>query len=136
MNDMAPRLEPPVIAQTGNCEDWPNLDIRKQMPTDQFERVFQAADIIVAHAGIGTILSAKKYQKPLIIVPRRASFEEHRNDHQLATARQMETRQGVNVAWQTSDIERFLLADELVPLDPAPGPSHAGLVSSIRSFIA
>ena len=42
---------------------------------------------IVAHAGMGTILTALEIGKPLLVMPRRAALGEHRNDHQLATAR-------------------------------------------------
>ena len=45
-----------------------------------------AADAIIAHAGMGTILTALEMGKPLLVMPRRAELGEHRNDHQLATA--------------------------------------------------
>ena len=44
-----------------------------------------AAAAIVAHAGMGTILTALETGKRLLVMPRRAALGEHRNDHQLAT---------------------------------------------------
>ena len=55
--------------------------------------------MIYAHAGMGTILSALKQDKPIIIVPRLASLKEHRNDHQIATAMRMDELGYVYVAY-------------------------------------
>jgi len=52
-----------------------------------FDIKFREADLIVSHAGMGTIISALQHSKPIIVMPRLAEFLEHRNDHQLATAR-------------------------------------------------
>ena len=60
--------------------------------------LFSSADFIVAHAGMGSILSALRYRRPILIMPRRAALGEHRNDHQLATARWLGGRPGVHVA--------------------------------------
>jgi UDP-N-acetylglucosamine transferase subunit ALG13 len=54
-------------------------------PQECTERML-AAKAIVAHAGMGTILTALEMGKPLLVMPRRAALGEHRNDHQLATA--------------------------------------------------
>ena len=36
--------------------------------------------MIVAHAGMGTIISAMQHQKPIIIFPRIAALGEHRTN--------------------------------------------------------
>ena len=51
------------------------------------DELIRSADLVVAHAGMGTIITASQYGKALIIMPRQFQFDEHRNDHQLATAR-------------------------------------------------
>lgn len=43
------------------------------------------ADVIVAHAGIGTLIRARAMHKRLLMVPRLARLGEQRNDHQLDT---------------------------------------------------
>lgn len=53
----------------------------------EFERRMDESDCIVSHAGMGTILSAMQYGKPALLMARRASLGEHRNEHQLSTAR-------------------------------------------------
>jgi hypothetical protein len=46
---------------------------------------------------MGTILSAAELGKPLILMPRRAKFGEHRNDHQQDTALEMARLTNVTV---------------------------------------
>jgi len=53
----------------------------------EFERRMVESECIVSHAGMGTILSAMQYGKPALLMARRASLGEHRNEHQLSTAR-------------------------------------------------
>ena len=91
---------------------------------------------MVAHAGIGTILSAKRWARPLVILPRRHALGEHRNDHQIATARQVETLPGIHVAWEAADLEALLARRDLTPANETPSPSHAALVARLRAFIA
>ena len=47
---------------------------------------------------MGSILTALQYRKPIIIMPRRAALGEHRNDHQLATAKWLGNKSGIFVA--------------------------------------
>ena len=42
---------------------------------------------------------------------------EHRNDHQMATARELTDRPGIKVAWDTGDLASLLAAADMVPLD-------------------
>ncbi|MCR9130800.1 MAG: glycosyltransferase family 28 protein [Alphaproteobacteria bacterium] len=134
---LAPDLGEEVIAQIGASEGtWPNLDIRRQLTPAEFEKIFTTARVIVAHAGIGTILSAKRWGKPLVILPRRHGLGEHRNDHQLATARQVESLPGIHVAWEAADLGPLLTLPDLTPASDAPSPSHAALIARLRTFIA
>ena len=71
----------------------------------------RSSTAIVAHAGMGTILTALELGKPLLIMPRRAALGEHRNDHQLATAERFAAVDGVKVAFD--ETEFALKLDEL-----------------------
>lgn len=80
-----------------------------------FNKRFTAAQVIIAHAGMGTIISALHYGKPILVMPKRASLGEQRNEHQLATARRMTEIGGVNVAFDEQELCRHL--DRLAELD-------------------
>jgi UDP-N-acetylglucosamine transferase subunit ALG13 len=85
---------------------------------------------------MGSILTALQYQRPIIILPRRARLREHRNDHQLATAKWLRGRQGIYVAWDETQIAELL--DRRAELTAGPSVSpHADeqLLQRLRRFI-
>lgn len=141
MNALATDLDEEIVAQCGPvpaappAELWPHLICHTSLTPKQFEDLFTRARLIVGHAGIGTVLSARKWGKPLVVLPRRHELMEHRNDHQLATARQVEALPGVHVAWQAEEIRSFLMTPDLTPASQAQSPSHMGLIIRLRDFI-
>lgn len=97
---------------------------------------FRRASLIVAHAGMGSILTALRFQKPILIMPRKAELGEHRNDHQWATAKWLGSRPGVTVAWDADELTAAL--DRRVSLSSGGGISeHASpeLIQSLAKFI-
>lgn len=105
MDQVAPELDLPVIAQTGLGNYTPrNMEARAKIPPAEFEALVQQSRLIVSHAGIGTVLTAARFGKPVILVPRRADLDEHRNDHQLATVNNLAGRPGILVAMTEADL--------------------------------
>lgn len=72
-------------------------------PTEFKARV-QAASVVVAHAGMGSVITALEFNKPLVLFPRRGDLRETRNDHQVATARWLADRPGIQVAMTEPEI--------------------------------
>lgn len=62
-----------------------NFPSKNELGIEEFNFYFDRADIIVGHAGMGTILSAMTGGKPLFMMARQEKYGEHRNDHQLGT---------------------------------------------------
>lgn len=141
--ELAPRIDEEIIAQTGTdrtdglADLPPNLSLRKTMAPAEFDAAFQKARVVVGHAGIGTILSARRMGKPLVILPRRHALGEHRNDHQIATARQVEKLPGIHVAWEAGDLAPLLLRGQLELPVPASGqtPGQTALIARLRGFV-
>jgi UDP-N-acetylglucosamine transferase subunit ALG13 len=100
-----------------------------------FNTRFSAARMVIGHAGIGTILSAQKYGKPLAVMPRRHELNEHRNNHQLATAAQLGSIVGVHVFDTAEGLRTLLAAPDLPKMTVQAGPNLAGLVLRLRSEI-
>jgi len=136
INELAPRLDEEIVAQCGpGVQNWPNLECHHGMAPDEYNALTSKAKVIVSHAGIGTILTAKSHHVPLIVMPRRHEFGEHRNDHQLATARYVDTLQGIHVAWTPADLEPLLRHPDLTPATNTPGPTYPALLARLRTFI-
>jgi UDP-N-acetylglucosamine transferase subunit ALG13 len=84
------RMRSDVFAQIGPSQYRPqHIEFRAFVEPPEFRRLVECADAVVAHAGMGSIITALELAKPLIVMPRRAELGEHRNDHQLSTARHM-----------------------------------------------
>lgn len=105
---------------------------------DDYRQRLEACRLLVAHAGMGSIISALELGKPLLILPRKAALGEHRNDHQWATAQRFEGRPGVTVVWDEAEvgpaIDRLLAEGRAMAPGLAPEASPE-LVAALRSFI-
>ena len=104
-------------------------------PADCRKRL-READLVVSHAGMGTILSALELGTPALVMPRRAALGEHRNDHQLATARRFAQIGGVTVAFDERQLGRHLGAADWRAGGPRIGDSAPeGFIAALRAFI-
>jgi UDP-N-acetylglucosamine transferase subunit ALG13 len=88
-----------IHAQTGDTTaSLDDMNTHKFLNNDVFMDLFGRAEIVVAHAGMGTILAASEMGKTVVIMPRLAAEGEHRNDHQVATCERMSVLSNVIVA--------------------------------------
>jgi UDP-N-acetylglucosamine--N-acetylmuramyl-(pentapeptide) pyrophosphoryl-undecaprenol N-acetylglucosamine transferase len=62
------------------------------LPEPELLRLVSDADAVVAHAGTGSALSTMDCGKLPLLVPRRAAFGEHVDDHQALTAHDLRER--------------------------------------------
>jgi len=75
-----------IVFQVGEKGYQPSVGaVYEFISGHEADEYFNKADVIIGHAGMGTILSCLSEGKPLVIMPRLFSLGEHRNDHQLAT---------------------------------------------------
>lgn len=74
-----------------------------------FDRAVKMCDVFISHAGMGNILLAEKYNKPIIIMPRRTDLGEHTNDHQLATADALQRSAFIHVVNNAQELEQMLV---------------------------
>jgi UDP-N-acetylglucosamine transferase subunit ALG13 len=111
----------------------------------EFEQALIDCDIFVSHAGMGNILLAAQHEKPIVIMPRQAQYEEHINDHQLATAEGLKDRPFIYVVNTPEELQSAVLtisstsrlqsgkrSDENRYSEP---PQRAQLVDTLRDFL-
>lgn len=141
VDDWAARhLDVPVMAQVNGGRYAPaHLQTVSGLSPAEFSDSFSRAEVVVAHAGMGTIISALEVGKPLVLLPRLAALGEHRNDHQLGTARHFARFSCIRVAGCEQDVGPLI--DEMrrlsiagVPQAAAPQASSA-LLEGIRDFL-
>jgi UDP-N-acetylglucosamine transferase subunit ALG13 len=136
LDDIAPELGEEIVVQTIRSQyQAKNIKVIGFIQPDKFNDYFSKARLIVAHAGMGTILTALNMGKPIIIVPRIASLGEHRNDHQIATAMRMDELGAVYVAYDEKQLHDLLLRKDLKPLKHIGNIASKELITSIDKFI-
>lgn len=72
-----------VIVQAGFTKyQSDKMKIVESLSKDDFEKTMKEASLVITHGGVGSILTALKYNKKVIAVPRLVKYNEHTNDHQ------------------------------------------------------
>lgn len=135
LDRIAPELDEEIYAQVLKGKYKPkHIKTLDFIEPDEFEEVFVQARLVVAHAGMGTILSSLRRSKPLIIFPRIAALGEHRNEHQTATALMIKENNYAYVATDEKEL-RELLHMDLRPLKKIGEFASESLVKSLKDFI-
>ncbi len=105
----------------------------------QYHEMCDEADLIIAHAGMGSIITALELSTPVLILARLAVFQEHRNDHQVATARRFSARKGVLVAEDehavAGMIDSWNASRDVVETETVEPYAEERLIRVIRDFI-
>ncbi len=103
----------------------------------EFRARAAAARVIVAHAGMGSILTALTLGKPILVMPRRGDLRETRNDHQVATARRFAELGRVAVAMNEDELAAALdRLDSLTAGEPIAPHADERLIAALRDFFA
>lgn len=123
-----------VNAQTGYSSYKPRcLKVMEFCSPSEFTDLICKARLVISHAGMGTMMETVKQRKPIIVVPRRFALGEVSNDHQLATARHLESEGKVLVAYEVSELpDKLEKARNFVP---AQGEGCERIIQAVRTFL-
>lgn len=126
-----------VFAQTGpsNC-CFKHICAERFIDPVEFRRRVESARLVIAHAGMGSIITALELRKRILVMPRRASLGEHRNDHQVATAKRFAMQGRVEVAFNEQELTEKLNQLEVAGEPERPNAEASPhLIRTIRTFI-
>jgi UDP-N-acetylglucosamine transferase subunit ALG13 len=132
-----------IFAQVGEGSVLPfHIDSQARISMMEFARQVAHADLLISHAGMGSIITALDLGKPIVILPRLAVQGEHRNDHQLATANKFAHIDGIYLAHNENEIgsciERALAAPKRAVEGQklsVGGSRNIELINMVRKFI-
>jgi UDP-N-acetylglucosamine transferase subunit ALG13 len=100
-----------ILAQTGDGVFEPqHMRWVRSLSREDYAAAMEAADLIVAHAGVGSVVTAGEYARPVVLLPRRGALGEHRNDHQADTAGWLRDRPGIYVADDETELAERIAA--------------------------
>lgn len=80
------------------------------MPFDQMLACFQEAEKVITHAGVGSILCARREGHTPLVVPRRHDLDEHVDEHQAELTRKLEARGSVVAVWEPGELAEAVSA--------------------------
>lgn len=87
-----------------------NLVPIESLSRTAFEATLSEADVVVCHAGVGTLWSAIRAGHTPIVVPRRRAYGEIVNDHQLEICEVLRKRQQIQFVADADGMSRALRA--------------------------
>lgn len=77
-----------VVVQAGFTKyESKDMKIFSMIHKDQFADLLDKADVVITHAGVGSIIASIERGKKTIVVPRLKKYNEHVNNHQIQIAR-------------------------------------------------
>jgi UDP-N-acetylglucosamine transferase subunit ALG13 len=126
-----------IFAQIGPSNYCPkHIPYKPFISPTEFRKRAESAGLVIAHAGMGSIITALELGKHIIVMPRRRDLGEHRSDHQIATAQRFLEQGRIFVAWNDQELLEKL--DQLKTFhvtERLSAQASPRLVAAIRRFI-
>jgi len=141
MDELAPRLGEPVIMQTGF---WGyrgrNTRCVGYVTFNEVQDFVASCRVLIGHGSTGPVLMARRYGKPLVMVPRLPELGETADAHPLQAAEFVE-RQGsrmVEVVYDIRQLEAAVRraqakADQGLTYEPDPGRER--LLAAVKAAV-
>jgi UDP-N-acetylglucosamine transferase subunit ALG13 len=95
----------------------------------------QAADKVITHAGVGSILMALREGHNPVVVPRQSRHGEHVDDHQVALTTAHAAQNLVIPLWDTDQLVDAVAsaAPRGAPRPPVVGPLHGAVRAALNA---
>jgi UDP-N-acetylglucosamine transferase subunit ALG13 len=139
IDEMAPRIPHEIVIQKGYSKYVPrNTKYFDFVPADSAMEYTRKSDLVVSHAGMGTIILCKEYGVPVIILPRREKYKEHINDHQMEIAQILEERgdKNIYIVYEEDQLEEKILGVVgKKEMDQVENRGRENLIRTIKEFI-
>jgi UDP-N-acetylglucosamine transferase subunit ALG13 len=125
-----------VVVQCGDSTTRPARSTCVEfLPYDELVDHIRRARVVVAHAGVGTIMTALANGKRPILVPRRARFGEAVDDHQVELSAHLEQLGLVTVVHDLADLKAAVGDVARRVHATSEARDGHGLVSDIRAYL-
>lgn len=130
-------LPQPLFVQYGAASDsfGPACSAAAFVDMDEFARRVANAELLILHAGAGSIIHAARAGKIPVVMPRRAALGEHVDDHQIEFTKELARTRRIVVCEQASDLPSAAVeALELQRRLPAQ-PDESPMLRMVRQAI-
>ena len=126
-----------IFAQIGKG-GWkpPHIPHQEFLEPSEYRKTLNQAKLVIGHAGMGTILTTLSRGLPVLVMPKKASLGEHRNEHQTATAEHFSKLGKVYAAYDDQELRSFLdKVDTLTPKQTIGPWAGEPLTDRLHHFI-
>jgi UDP-N-acetylglucosamine transferase subunit ALG13 len=129
----------PVLIQSGNNPGVVShsCEVRPFISMDEFVQFMQDASLLICHGGCGTQLHAIRLGRIPVVIPRRAKYGEHINDHQVQLVKALAEQGKIVPAFETDDLPQAILTARRLsemPIAPQPSPMLSLVAQAIEEF--
>lgn len=124
-----------VFAQTGASTYIPRSYAYKEfLSHEEFEQQLDCADLVISHAGTGSLIGSLKKGKNVIAVPRLSEFKEHIDNHQLQIADVLELEGYIRVVKEIESLGDVISDAKINPIRK-PYNRESNILGIITQFI-
>jgi UDP-N-acetylglucosamine transferase subunit ALG13 len=128
-----------VFIQSGNNADFrsSHCDVQPFISMDEFNEKMASASLIICHGGC-TQLQAIRLGKVPVVMPRRAQYGEHINDHQVQLVNELARQGKIVPAFEASDLPRAILTAKRLnetPITPQASPMASLVAQAIEELV-
>lgn len=104
-------------AQIGHCSYQPkNYESYRFVDGEKFHKDIEEANLIITHGGVGTLVSALKLGKKVIVFPRLSIYNEHLDNHQLDICKAFSEKRYCMMATNKEELKECIKrANEFIP---------------------
>jgi UDP-N-acetylglucosamine transferase subunit ALG13 len=129
-----------LLAQIGGGSYEPaHMRWQRRLERTEFDAAVRGARLVVAHAGVGSVVTARTFGTPAVVLPRRQALGEHTSDHQIETANWLRGKSGIHVADAETDLDARIaeaIADGADAGEVIAQTADPAFIARIRAFIA
>ena len=128
-----------ILAQIGAGAYEPrHMAWVRKLDRTAYAEAIRRARLVVAHAGVGSIVTAGELGRPIVVLPRRAHLGEHTSDHQVETVGWLRARPGVHVADDEGALGACIAAAGAAAAagERVGGTADPAFIDRLRRFIA
>ena len=128
-----------VLAQIGAGAYEPaHMVWVRKLDRPAYADAIRRSRLVVAHAGVGSIVTAGEIGRPIVVLPRRAHLGEHTSDHQVETVGWLRAKPWVHVADDETGLPGCIAAAgrAVVEEGRVAGTADPAFIARLRGFIA
>ncbi len=125
-----------VIVQAGFTKyNSQNMKIFGMMKKEKLEKLVDDANLIITHAGLGSIEMALKKNKKVIAVPRYKNFGEHVNNHQKDIVEEFNRRGWIIGIDSVEKLDKALKYSKKFDFKKYQNENDLNLINFIQKYI-